>query len=605
MRWLDWLFRRGKATPSSGPLKPSPAVSGSPEQASVCGRSAIPCAMSSLDKASPAMPSGFEDVSQRQLSGEMRRFHAESRNTVESALSVGTAPSNDEKGTSDRSAALRVGLQQAAKPVSEETPVASISGLEKEPVKHAISAKVTDFRPSTLTALHTLQGKGQLHCFAASPDGSRAVSGASPMCLWDLRSMTAVKTFFVYKDHQVRKAAISPDGRYGLFGFFDRIHLWELESCSEVFGSSSAGGDDGVVFFPDGARALTATKTFHIWDVQKGEVLRSFGRVDSVRQIIFLDDGKTFLTGGWNCPMGAIRLWDVEKGELVRSFGPAGIHEVACAPGADRVVTSTKNKIELWSLSTGAKLRELSGHAESVNGLAIAPDGKTIASVALMKHSATDPNQKDGTVRLWSADSGNEITREPLSNTGEGVVFLPDNKLLTADLYDLRLWHMSGQGETEPAPATAPQVVRDALTIAEQNANQATRPVETRSCDEAVEALFRSALPVLPTLDKNVIDAAYSSVASSWPSSKELMQGSESTLRPIVEATLRRMAARRDFSAFKVGLVDSAAQVSTFLTNPERFVPLRMWKGANGLCLCGNFAFHPEAMRFEASDVDA
>jgi hypothetical protein len=473
------------------------------------------------------------------------------------------------------------------------------------PARPGAPAKEAGFIPSKLTPLHTFQGKGQLHCFAASADGRRAVSGTSPMCLWDLHNRAAVKTFFVYKDHQVRTTAVSPDGRYALFGFFGRVHVWDLDSGSEVFGSSSGGGDAGVAFFPDGGRALTAHDTFHVWDVKTGAILKSFGTAASVGEITFLDDGRTFLTRGWKCPAGAIRVWELDRGAVVRSFGPSDVNHIACAPGADRVVTSTRNKIELWGLSAGTRLRELTGHAEPVTGLAISADGKTVASIAQLNHSASDPRQKDGTVRLWDADTGKEILREPLSNTGQGVAFLPGHKLLTADLYDLRLWQIADQAGAAPAPGAAPQVVRDALTAAEQSARPSFAPVETKSYDEAVPALFGRALPGLPVLDKNIIEAAYATVAGSWTLSRELMQGGEAKLRPIVEATLRRLAVRRDFSVFKVEQVDSAAQVSTILTNPLRFVPLRVWKGADGLYLCCNLTFYPELMRFQPSDFGA
>ena len=45
------------------------------------------------------------------------------------------------------------------------------------------------------------------HCFAASEDGHRAISGANPMCLWDLQSGTGAGSFYVYDNNQVRRVS--------------------------------------------------------------------------------------------------------------------------------------------------------------------------------------------------------------------------------------------------------------------------------------------------------------------------------------------------------------------------------------------------------------
>jgi len=68
---------------------------------------------------------------------------------------------------------------------------------------------------------------------------------------------------------------------------------------------------------------------------------------------------------------------------------------VAFSPdGAMLAAGNAWYEVRWWSVSDGALLRAVKGHADSVNSVAFSPSGETLASGSL-----------DGTVRLWRVPS--------------------------------------------------------------------------------------------------------------------------------------------------------------------------------------------------------
>lgn len=66
---------------------------------------------------------------------------------------------------------------------------------------------------------------------------------------------------------------------------------------------------------------------------------------------------------------------------------------IACGNGKDMKYTSTEMKVVLWELAAGntPEVEGSKGHSDSINSLAVTPDGKYIAS-----------SSDDYTIRLWN-----------------------------------------------------------------------------------------------------------------------------------------------------------------------------------------------------------
>src|SRR5262249_39326522 len=75
-----------------------------------------------------------------------------------------------------------------------------------------------------------------------------------------------------------------------------------------------------------------------------------------------------------------------------------GVNGLALSPDGKRLASAGDDEvIKIWDPATGKVLLTLEGHEDAVNAVAFSPDGKRLAS-------ASD----DGTVRIWDAD-GKEV----------------------------------------------------------------------------------------------------------------------------------------------------------------------------------------------------
>ncbi|UFP96737.1 NACHT domain-containing protein [Gloeobacter morelensis] len=129
-----------------------------------------------------------------------------------------------------------------------------------------------------------------------------------------------------------------------------------------------------------------------------------------------------------------LRQCDLSQAAFSHALGAI----LAVAAHEDFVVGADScGSLHLWHLASGRHLLTLSEHQSWVFGVAISPDGQTMASASL-----------DQTVRLWDVRSGNCL--RTLRGHGDGVwsvAFSPDGTLLASGSSDhsIRLWGQEGE----------------------------------------------------------------------------------------------------------------------------------------------------------------
>src|SRR5262245_1832629 len=161
-----------------------------------------------------------------------------------------------------------------------------------------------------------------------------------------------------------------------------------------------------VTFSADGRRLVSVDQRGFVrfWDAATATPRGSFQAHDCpIRAAVLTPDGKTLASvGGVDFTYGKAKLWDVVEDK-------------------DRILLKERARLE--------------GHTSTVLCLALAPDGKTLATGGW-----------DRTVKFWDVASGKEkLTLRGPTGLVHAVAFSPDGRVLASASWDgvIRLWDVA------------------------------------------------------------------------------------------------------------------------------------------------------------------
>jgi cytochrome c len=203
------------------------------------------------------------------------------------------------------------------------------------------------------------------------------------------------------------------------------------------------------------------------------------GHGGPVRALAVSADGTTAVSGSFDS--SAIR-WSLSRNAALQvlRFHESAVNAVALAPDGRIVTGGEDGRIAVWQPGLPTPTKVFEGHTAPIVGLAVSPDGKTLASASW-----------DRTVRLWPlaekdgarSDAKPDSTFAERTPAGEprvleghrqnvnGVAFAPDGRTLVSAGYDLtvRIWPLTNSSPTIvtlPTPLNSVAVARDGEIVA-------------------------------------------------------------------------------------------------------------------------------------------
>ncbi|MCX8061647.1 MAG: hypothetical protein N3D16_03590 [Anaerolineales bacterium] len=280
------------------------------------------------------------------------------------------------------------------------------------PTSSLLAAATTDsihfidpFQPQTPSIITLDKG---LSTFDFSPDGRWLVTGHrlgdSPenffgnVQVWIAPNYLRVAVFGDYR--AVTQVQYSNDGKtviiaYSTLSDSENVIQFRDATSWEILSTVKTGNLVSMKISPDQKTLITIPDRYSIkvWDLEKNEVRYSLPTSFSgaANCLAISPDGTRFATGHYD---GSIILWDLEKGERQLSMQASGVVEgLAFNPNGEILVSGSSYQstlIQIWSVTSGEKLRDLEGHLRGVNFLEFASSSQLLASASY-----------DGTVRLW------------------------------------------------------------------------------------------------------------------------------------------------------------------------------------------------------------
>jgi eukaryotic-like serine/threonine-protein kinase len=312
------------------------------------------------------------------------------------------------------------------------------------------------------TEVHELKGHtGPIWSLAFDPTGRRLAAGSwdKTVKVWAAKQPQHLRVFPEPPSYSVQ---FSPDGKYLACGQLQvaLIKVGSGEPASLLPGYRT--GDALVAWSPDGTLLATAgiDGLITFWEEgtwRKLAVLE--GHQSKICSLAFSPDGRTLASGAFLGDM-TLRLWDVagRRERAVLRLHSATICDLAFTPDGRSLLAGSWREIvsvnpltgeEQWRLNEpgprlpispdgrwmavtakpdmfSLRLIELASrqvqwtiraHNDNIYAVSFSPDGKTIATASW-----------DGTAKLWSAATGQEIFRYDAPGVVWAVAFSPDGR---------------------------------------------------------------------------------------------------------------------------------------------------------------------------------
>ncbi|WP_300420534.1 hypothetical protein [Nostoc sp. S13] len=141
-------------------------------------------------------------------------------------------------------------------------------------------------------------------------------------------------------------------------------------------------------------------------------------------------------TTPWLCPLTPSLT--PPGGRLLRTLNghSDSVNAVAVTPNGQQVISASfDNTLKVWNLATGEEQFTLNGHSNSVNAVAVTPNGQQVISASF-----------DNTLKVWNLATGEEqFTLNGHSNSVNAVAVTPNGQQVISASFDntLKVWNLA------------------------------------------------------------------------------------------------------------------------------------------------------------------
>jgi WD40 repeat protein len=325
----------------------------------------------------------------------------------------------------------------------------------------------------------TLPGlAGPSYDLAFSADGRWLAAGSTQQAaVWDVPGKTLART--LPAEGEVWHVAFSPDGAQLALASGSAVQVVETATGNVVRSLPTSSLVLNVAFgvgTPNAVLRAVDIGQAYAWDAGSGAALATAGSPLSgftgpVQGLAFLPDGALL-----SSELDTLRVWDVAGQASARAWPVPAQGRPALSPdgrqvasgfcdvppaeaSADNAAPCSANRVGVWDTASGALVRSLTVHTNTVNAVAYSPDGRWLASAG-----------NDGLVALWDTAQGSLAYTLTLHTAAvAAVAFTPDSQTLASGGYDgqVILWDVATPTELGQAgtPRSQLRIGTDAAPV--------------------------------------------------------------------------------------------------------------------------------------------
>jgi WD40 repeat protein len=289
---------------------------------------------------------------------------------------------------------------------------------------------------------------GQVLSSALSPNGRLLALGlrGDMIALYTLFPPSLVVQVHAH-DTEIWNLAFAPDSRMLASGCNrpslsnnktspPAVKLWEVPTMRLL---AEFDGDCGALAFSTDGRLLAHAseiyRTVRLYDVGWAPPIAAWtGHNAEAWALAYSPDGRTLVSAGDD---HLIKLWDAATGKPKGSLRghDALVTSLAFTPDGQMLASGSFDKqVIVWNMTTATPRANLKGHAKEIYSITLTPDGRALVTAG-----------KGGPVKTWDLVTGNECWSvvDQLILAG-GVAVAPDGKTLavTRD-EDVSCWDIS------------------------------------------------------------------------------------------------------------------------------------------------------------------
>ena len=178
------------------------------------------------------------------------------------------------------------------------------------------------------------------------------------------------------------------------------------------------------------ALSVSDDQTLRVWNLENGQILRTFYHDNEVSVIAAVDDHRAAAASN----NGTIWVWDLENGQTLQTLeGHLNrINALAIADDCRIVSASSDGTLRVWNFESGQSLHTLKGHNARVNAVAVAGGRYAISA------------SNDLTLRVWHLESGQIIQTLKGHTARVSAVAVVNNRhaISASDDLTLRVWNL-------------------------------------------------------------------------------------------------------------------------------------------------------------------